>query len=265
MTETYEILALKYARHSKRTRQDNFIQPDDHASPQPLDYFVWVIRNANRTILVDTGFDRTESKNRGRDIDREPVEVLSEIGIEASRIDTVVVTHLHYDHAGTLDRFPGARFHVQEAEVAYATGACMCEEILQRPYTADHICSFVKKIYSGRVTFHDGDGEIAPGVTVHKVPGHTMGVQCVRVSTESGAVVLASDATHYYENFERRMPFLITVDVAQTLRSYARLERLAASRKHIVPGHDPLVLERYPAWKPQTSGMVHRLDVPRLK
>ena len=265
MTEIYEILALKYACHRDRIRLENFIQADDHASPQPLDYFIWVVRNANRTIVVDTGFDRKEAMNRGRALDYEPVDLLSRIGIDARAIRTVIITHLHHDHAGTLDQFPSAQFHVQESEVAYATGPCMCDEVLRRPYTADHVCTLVQKVFAGRVVFHDGDAEIAPGVTVHKVPGHTMGMQCVRVATETGAVVLASDATHYYENFERRRPFSVTVDLAQTLKSYNRLLQLATSPAHVVPGHDPLVLERYPALKTETKGVIHRLDVGRLK
>jgi len=265
MSETYEILAIKYATHQQRTRADNFMHPDDHASPHPIDYFIWVIRNDKRTILVDTGFDQIEANSRGRSIEIDPSEALNRIGIDASVLDTVVITHLHYDHAGTLDRFPNARFHIQESEVAYATGPCMCEETLRKAYNADHVCNFVKKIYSGRVEFHDGDDEIAPGVTVHRAGGHTKGLQCLRVATNSGHVVLASDATHLYENFERRMPFSITVDAEETLRSYTRLEKLATSRAHIVPGHNPLVFKRYPAWKPQTQGFVHRVDVPRLR
>lgn len=265
MSETYEVLALKYARHADRRRFDNFILADDHASLQPIDFFVWVVRNANRTIVVDTGFDHAEAKRRKRPIDREPVEALADIGIDARSVDTVIVTHLHFDHAGTLDRFPAARFHIQQAEVAFATGPCMCEGMLNGAYTADHVCSLVKNIYSGRVQFHDGDGEIAPGITVHKLPGHTAGMQCVRIATETGFVVLASDASHLYENFERRRAFSITLDLAQTMTSYTRLEQLATSRAHVVPGHDPLVLERYPAWKPQTEGIIHRLDVARLK
>lgn len=264
MTELYEVLAIKYARHENRTRADNFLWPDDHASPQPLNYFVWVIRNVNRTIVIDTGFDRAEAQRRGRPIEIEPVDALKRLGIAAETVETVVITHLHYDHAGTLDCFPAARFHIQEAEMAYATGACMCETTLQKPYTAEHVCSLVRKVYSGRVQFHAGDAQVAPGITVHAVPGHTKGLQCVRVETQSGAVVLASDATHYYENFERRCPFSVTVDVEQTLRSYSRLEQLATSRAHIVPGHDPLVLDRYPPLSPRTKGTVHRLDLPRL-
>jgi len=265
VSDTYEILALKYGRHANRTRFDNFMSADDHATPQPIDYFVWVIRNDARTILVDTGFDHAEAKLRSRVLDREPVEALAQIGIKAETIETVIVSHLHYDHAGTFDRFPAADFHLQEAEMAYATGACMCDEALRKPFTADHVCTLVKKVYSGRVKFHDGDGQVAPGVTVHKAGGHSMGLQCVRVKTQSGHVVLASDATHLYENFEKRKPFSITVNVAETLKSYTKLEQLATSRAHVVPGHDPMVLERYPAMSAATQGIVHRLDVPRLK
>ncbi len=262
--ETYEILALKYGRHANRTRADNFLFPDDHASPQPIDYFVWIIRNRHRTILLDTGFDRAEAEKRGRHIDHEPKDVLNLLDIDPQTISDVIISHLHYDHAGTLDHYPGAKFHLQDAEMSYATGRCMCDEVLNRPFSADHVCGMVKRVYSGRVMFHDGDGAVAPGLTVHAVPGHSKGLQCVRVKTETGWVVLASDATHLYENFEQRRPFPIVIDVEATLRSYSRLEALATSRRHIIPGHDPLVLKRYPALSSQTEGVVHRLDVPRL-
>ncbi len=261
---TYEILAIKYGTHANRVRADNFLLPDDHASPQPIDYFVWLIRNEHRTILLDTGFSLAEAKERGRELEREPRDALKLIGVDAEAIDTVIISHLHYDHAGTLDHYPAARFHMQEAEMAYATGRCMCHEILRRTFNPDHVCQMVRNVYSGRVHFHDGDGEIAPGVTVHAVPGHSKGLQCVRVSTGSGAVVLAADATHLYENFEQRRPFPIVVDVEATLRSYDKLEALATSRRHVVPGHDPLVMKRYPALDERTQGIVHRLDVARI-
>jgi len=99
---------------------------------------------------------------------------------------------------------------------------------------------------------------------VHPVPGHSKGLQCIRVRTGSGWVVLAADASHLYENFEQRRPFPIVVDVEATLRSYDKLEALATSRRHIIPGHDPLVLKRYPALDDRTEGIVHRLDLPRI-
>jgi len=262
-SDTYEILALKYAEFAQRKRYESFIAADDHDAPHPIDYFVWVIRNAARAIVVDTGFDAVEGAKRGRKVARAPAAALEQIGVAASNVDQVVITHLHYDHAGTLSAFPKARFHLQAAEMAYATGPCMCHAHLRYPFTADHVCEMVKNVYSGRVTFHDGDSEIAPGVTVHKVGGHSRGLQCVRVATATGPVVLASDASHFYENFEKGKVFPITIDIADVLDGYSRLVALAASPRRVVPGHDPLVLQRYPALNRETEGIVHRLDVAR--
>ncbi len=261
--QTWEILALKYGTHTGRKRHENLLFADDHGREEPIDYFVWLLRCNTHTILVDTGFEKAEALKRGRTLTHEPRDALAELGIDAGAIDTVIVSHLHYDHAGTLGHFPGARFHLQEAEMAFATGRCMCEGVLKMAFNVDHVCEMVRNVYSGRVVFHDGDAEIAPGVTVHKVPGHSKGLQCVRVATAHGDVVLAVDAIHMYENYETRRPFPIVVDVEDTLKSYDRITALATSPAHIVPGHDPLVLKRYPALDARTQGIVHRLDLPR--
>ena len=265
MTETYEILAVKYAEKLDRVRADNFIGADDHAAQHPMDYFVWVVRNAKRTIVVDTGFDKAEADKRGRTVLRAPAVALATIGIDAAEIGDVVITHLHYDHAGTLSAFPKARFHLQTAEMQYATGPCMCQPYLRAPFTADHVCDMVRNVYSGRVVFYEGDAEIAPGLTVHKIGGHSRGLQALRVMTEGGPVVLASDAAHYYETFELEKPFVIVVDMEDMLKGYGTIQRLAGDPKRVIPGHDPLVLKRYPPLTAASAGVVHRLDVLRSK
>jgi glyoxylase-like metal-dependent hydrolase (beta-lactamase superfamily II) len=111
------------------------------------------------------------------------------------------------------------------------------------------------------VQLHDGDWEYAPGISVHLIGGHTPGIQVVRVNTRRGAVVLASDTTHYYENMETGRPFVTTHDAAKVLAGFATLQKLAESPKHIVPGHDPLVMQRYPASSAKLQGAVVRLDV----
>lgn len=266
MTETYEILAIKYAEDLGRRTAENFMHPlaDDHASPMPMDFHVFLLRSANRTILVDTGFDHKEAASRGRKITEEPVVALRRIGVEAASIKETIITHLHFDHAGTLDQFPATTFYLQEAEMAYATGKCMCEPSIRKSFTAEHVCQMVKHVYSGRVHFNDGDAEIAPGITVHKLPGHSQGIQAIRVNTAHGPVVMASDVSHYYANIEQRRAFSTTVDLPATLKSYDRLIELAGGLRNVIPGHDPLIFKRYPAWKAETQGFVHKLDAPRL-
>jgi glyoxylase-like metal-dependent hydrolase (beta-lactamase superfamily II) len=120
----------------------------------------------------------------------------------------------------------------------------------------------VRMVYGDRVVFHDGDEEIAPGVSVHHIGGHTRGLQSVTVNTPRGVVVLASDAAHYYESIEQETPFATLENLYLMLEGYRRLHQLAPSPDHIVPGHDPLVMERYPAPSAELEGIAVRLDVP---
>lgn len=253
----WEVHAVKYADRNARTRADSFLFDDNHDAPHAMDYFMWVLRRGSQTILVDTGYDAEEGAARGRPIRLDPAEALAPFGMAPDHIDTIILTHLHYDHAGGLPRFPHATLHMQAAEMAYATGPCMCHDTLRAPFTGEHVCEAVRRLYQGRVIFHDGDGEVAEGVTVHRIGGHSRGLQAVRVRTEAGWLCLASDAAHFYENHTRRKPFPIVVDVEDMLRGFATLDRLASHASLIIPGHDPLVRARFP----QDIGLhIHRLD-----
>jgi len=262
----YEIYAVRYAHDERRRLAENFLPPlaeqlDLHDAPMPVSFFIWIIRGGNRTILVDTGFDRTEATRRGCGHALQvPVEDgLKALGVEPQTIEDVVLTHLHWDHAGNHDLFPAARYHVQDREVRFCTGRWMCHGFMRRPYAVEDVATFVRKLYANRVVFHDGAEEIAPGITVHWVGGHTRGLQVVRVRTRRGWVVLASDASHFYANIDQSRPFSLLVDTEEMLNGFRTVRALASSDQHYVPGHDPLVLARYPALRPGTPHIV-RLD-----
>jgi glyoxylase-like metal-dependent hydrolase (beta-lactamase superfamily II) len=256
---TYEVYALKYAHHARRA-SENFIGGDPHDGPMPLDYFVWLIRGAGREIVVDTGFSAAMAAKRGRDHIRCPTEGLRLLGIDSKGVRDVVITHLHYDHVGNFDLFPAATLHLQDLEMRYATGRYMAHDCFRGAYEVEDVVGMVRRVYENRVCFHDGDAEIAPGVSVHLIGGHTMGLQVVRVATRRGAVVLASDASHFYANMAQTRPFPIVWSVADMVEGYRKLRALADSAEHIIPGHDPLVLERYPAPSSSLQGIVVRLD-----
>ena len=242
----WDVHAVKYADRNARVRADSFIFDDNHDAPHPMDYFMWVLRRGADVILVDTGYDDTEATARDRPIRLNPQEALAPLGLKPEDITTLIVTHLHYDHAGGLHLFPNATLHMQAAEMAYATGPCMCHDALRLPFTASHVCEAVKRLYAGKLVFYDGDGEVAEGVTVHCIGGHSRGLQAVRVRTTAGWMVLASDAAHYYENFQMRKPFPIVVDLQNMLDGYDTLYRLASAPNLIIPGHDPLVTQYFP-------------------
>lgn len=257
MSDLWQVHALKYAEQTDRNRGTNFIFTDNHDAPHPIDYFVWLLRRGDEIILVDSGFDQPEAESRGRRITLDAHAMLAPVGLTPADITTLIVTHLHFDHAGGLHLFPNATLHMQAAEMAYATGPCMCHDTLRSPFTAGHICEAVQRLYSGRLQFYDGDGQVAEGVTVHCIGGHSRGLQAVRVRTEAGWLCLASDATHFYENIWTGSPFPIVVDLQDMLDGFNTLERLASSRELVVPGHDPLVCELFP--RDGTSD-IYRLD-----
>jgi len=201
-----------------------------------------------------------ETRRRQREIVKPVRDGLAALGVAPEVVADVIVTHLHYDHCGNHELFPQARYHLQDREMAYATGRCMCHPALRLPFEADDVVAMVRKVFTGRVAFHDGDDEIVPGVSVHLIGGHSRGLQCVRVKTRRGHVVLASDATHLYAHIDSGRVFPITYNIGDVVEGYATLKKLAASPLHVVPGHDPLVLARYPAAKPGLEGWIARLD-----
>jgi glyoxylase-like metal-dependent hydrolase (beta-lactamase superfamily II) len=144
--------------------------------------------------------------------------------------------------------------------MAFCTGRRMLDRQQSAPFDAENIVTMVRRVFDERVVFHAGDAELFPGITLHHVPGHTLGLQAVRVDTARGPVVLGSDAFHFWANLEREVPFPIVADVPAYLNSLRALRRLAPSIDHLIPGHDPLVLSRFPAEEGTVD--VVRLDQP---
>jgi len=190
-----------------------------------------------------------------------PADAVHLLGIDPTKLDDIILTHLHYDHAGTLNDFARARFHVQDGEAAYATGRCMCHDVLRHPFDVEDVVSYVRHLYAGRICFHDGVDELANGLSLHRVGGHSAGLQVVRVWTQRGWVVIASDAAHLYENMTRKLPFPAVYNVAEMMEGHRLVHQLAASADHVIPGHDPLVMALYPPPSPALQGIVVRLDV----
>lgn len=240
-----EVYAIRYAT-VERKATDNFLRHDGHDGHMPLDFYVWLVRGPHGVILVDTGFSAQSASARKRKFLMSPVYALEAMGILPDEVDHVILTHLHYDHAGNTGAFNNARIHIQESEMQYATGRYMCHPSLNHFFAVEDVKTMVEHTFAGRTEFHNGDGTIVPGVTVHRIGGHTHGLQVVRVLTARGWIVLASDAAHYYENMDDQNPFPAIFNLGEMLEGYRRMAALADSRQHIIPGHDPLVCARYP-------------------
>lgn len=263
--EPFELFALRYAHHGGRSAAENMIGGDIHEAGSDLAYFVWVARRSDRVFVIDTGFGPRAAAERKRDLFETPAARLKRIGIDAGTVDDVVLTHLHYDHAGTIGDFPKARIHIQDSEAAYAIGRCMCHGFLRAPFDVEDVVTYVRKLYAGQMCFHDGESELADGLTIHRIGGHSAGLQVVRVWTKRGFVVVASDASHLFANMREKTAFPAVYHIGDLMEGYRTIHRLAASPDHVIPGHDPLVMDLYPAPSPDLEGIAVRLDeAPRV-
>lgn len=258
--EIYEVYALRFAHDPHGVRGNHFYGPEaDAAASHPSDYFFWLARSPKRSVLVDAGFTAETAQRRGREYLAEPVELLARLGVQPSDVMTLIVSHLHWDHIGHCASFPESRLVLQEREMAFWTGRHSGRGDFARTLAADDVIHILRRHWGGGVTFVDGDRDIHPGISVHLVGGHTPGTQIARVRTASGHVVLASDACHFYENFERDRPFSVLNHLPTMYDAFDRISALADGPELIVPGHDPLVLERFPAASDDLSGLVVRI------
>ncbi len=248
MASNYEVYALEYGRMKRSSRDFYLRSPDPHEGPREITYYVWLIRNHERTIIVDLGFDRRSGDERGRVMIREPLDAFAALGVEVAEVDTVIITHMHYDHVGNVSEFKNAEFILQEREIAYCTGKPMRYPACNFSFDVEHVTDMIRANFQARVRFVDGDAEVAPGVSVHLVGGHSGGLQFVRVETEVGPLIIASDAAHFYDTVTTGNPFTIIANLPEMMAGHERIFELGAAPERVVPGHDPLVSELFPKY-----------------
>jgi glyoxylase-like metal-dependent hydrolase (beta-lactamase superfamily II) len=260
----FEIYAIRYAKQDLRDEGHMFLGGQHGKMVQGLDFFTYALKGGGRTWIVDTGMTDVQARRMGRDYQFlcRPSEALREIGIDAASEPDVILTHAHFDHVGTLEDYPKARFHIQDEEMLHITGRDMTHKPFRLAYHPDDVKALIDLVYADRMVFHDGDVEIAPGIEFLLVGGHARGQAVLRVHTRRGWVILASDAVHVYDETDAERPFAIFYDLAVMLEGYRRLNQLAGSRDLLIPGHDARVTKAYPPAAPGTEGRILRLDLP---
>ena len=249
----YEVLAVRYGTRLAR-KSETYLNYHVYGEPDvelPMDYFFWVVRDADRTVVVDCGFGTEAGHRRGRTELVSPTAALTGLGIDPAAVDQLVVTHAHYDHIGNLRCFPAAEIVIARQEYEFWTGPYAKRVQFAHSVEPDELAVLTAAGEQGRLRLIERSHDLAPGIELVVVGGHTPGQLVAQVAVEddggSGAVILAADALHFYEELDRDRPFFVVADLQDMYRGFDLLrEMLADPGRRLVPGHDASVGERYP-------------------
>jgi hypothetical protein len=212
--------------------------------PAVFPILVFCLEKGKRRILIDTGAPDPDLLRHA----------LAQAGVQTSDIDTVILTHLHFDHCANTELFPTAKFILQRKEWEFAHHPIISQREIYMP-------ALIDRVGERDLVLVDDDYEAAEGVAVHLVPGHTAGQQAVSVSTVEGTFVLAGDLLNTFFSINpaihelidltgKRIPMPalpgqdfyppdIHTDLNDFYKSASKLLGIAGSRDRIIPSHDP--------------------------
>ena len=263
--DKYDVHALRYStrggsKANEFFRYELYGRPDE---PIGMDYFFWLLRNGERTVLVDCGFHRERAAAKKRVQDTDPLELLARMDVRPGDVDHVIISHMHYDHVGNVELFPNATFSIAREEYDYWSGPYGNRELMTVLVDPEEVRIVQDLARQERLHFIDGSEQLFPGVVVTRLGGHTPGQVMVEVGTDSGQIVLASDAIHYYEEMELDRPFNLFNDLGGMYRAYDLLRELdARPGTTVVAGHDPRVGAMFQTVQPDCVDLTAPVEGP---
>lgn len=220
----------------------------DYEREIPISGYAWLYRSGpdSRWMLIDTGNEAVAAANVGRPPHRQwqPRSLEVELGRHQVAIDDVadvLLTHLHHDHCGSIERFPAARWHVPAVEWDFVNDPANADLLLGPIFPRT---LFSRMAEHGVKTMADGEVPV-PGLRVRHLGGHTVGLMAVEVLDSSGEpqIVLGGDVMPLAENLTRSIPPGTLWHWGECRRA---LQRLAAYQVPVLASHDPQLLQRYP-------------------
>ena len=245
-------------RHGTRTARKseafmNYAFYGEADGDYTTDYYLWVLRRGDETILVDTGYSAAGAEKRGRTVLIDPVEALARIGVTPEQAPPIVVTHAHYDHIGNISRFAGSELHIASSEYEFWTGEIAKKPLFSHfgdPHEVDDLSAADRE---GRLVRFSGEHALRDGIRLVEVGGHTPGQVMVEVDTSEGLVLLASDACHFVEELERDWLFASMADIPESYRALETIREHPAD--HLVTGHDPASMTDFEAYGEPLDGI----------
>jgi N-acyl homoserine lactone hydrolase len=221
-------------------------------------FIAWYIDGLPKKVLVDTGPPSEEraqrlhpSLNPRVSAEQETSQRLRQIGVQPAEVEIVILTHMHWDHVGHVDKFPRAKIFVSREEFNYAMSP-----LPPNRQSYETLLPGIEPVFMSSIPRFEylemAEEQILPGLRVFPTPGHTLGSISVEVATDRGAYIIASDAIYTYENLKgdpaNNLPFLmpgVFMDLVATWKSVERIYRRAQGDiDKIIPGHDYAVVKK---------------------
>lgn len=256
-TPNYEVYAIKFASafNGKPYPLSNLVLDAPKKETGKGVFMVWLIKGNNgKNILVDAGFLKgvEGSKDYGVINYIRPDSMLFGVGLKASDITDVILTHPHWDHMDGIDLFPNAKVWVQKEDYNYFVGNAWQKNGRTWGFNKSDVRKLVELNLAGKVTLVNGDDkEIIPGIKVYTGSRHTFNSQYVLVKSGVEKIILASDNVYTYYNLDHLKSATknATFDTKGYIKEMGRMKTLVSNIKFIIPGHDALVFNRFPMLK----------------
>jgi len=246
--DKYEIYAVKYATLAG-FKVSSLVAGADPARQLDIAMMFWVLEGIDgRIAIVDCGFHREQYFRQFRVKDfMLPSDAVALLGLRSESVTDLIISHMHWDHAGGMDLFPNARVWIQKEEYDYYTSDAWQSRNTHGGIDPEDVMEIVKRNVAGKVSFIRGDDETTiSGISFNVGGKHTWQSQYVAVQTPKSTVVIASDNMYLYENLDTHKPIAQTLDAVSNLRAQDRMRSLASEPRLVIPGHDPAVFDRFP-------------------
>ncbi|MCH1924209.1 N-acyl homoserine lactonase family protein [Shewanella sp. C32] len=246
-------------------------------SMSPMIYTLLVggeVGGKQHVVLVDCGFQNNHWLTRYAFSSWEsPEDVLGRIGFTPEDVDTILVTHMHFDHMGNFEAFPNAKLYIQLDEyTGWNKAVCAShqhetEEEKEWVFTSfdpNDLIRAAQGVTDGRIKFITGDEEVLPGITARLAKDtHTFGSQWFEINTHNGPFIAAGDIVYWYSNIEKMWPpgyhqgnAFNQIETYRTMRGVVKNQF-----ERVIPGHDSEIWNRHVTWKAPSGNQIAELNL----
>lgn len=240
---------ISYYRGAFSSNQEHYKERED------FPVLIFLIEGNGRKILMDTGsgdpaLESMHISNHGPGIERKPEEApdqaLKSVGVDPSEIDTVIISHLHWDHCYNNHLFPQADFYVQKKELIDAVCPLPKFKVTYETFYTGVVPPWARQATKWKII--EGDYELCEGIRLVTLPGHSHGLQGALIDTEKGQYLLPSDAVPIQDciaNIREGVYGLssLCADVEAFYASFERMRKMTEDGVTILPSHDFITLE----------------------